>query len=80
MRQDIREAKKSGKGRSGRRQYDKNEYTEFHCSIENVERIWMQLLEFSIPACGIAGGEGLNKILSYQSYFNIFSRSFKIRF
>lgn len=46
MIQDIREAKKSVKGRSGRGQYDKNEYKEFHCSMENVERVWMQLLAF----------------------------------
>ncbi len=61
------------KGWRGRGQYDKNEEKEFHYSMENVEsqRIQMQSLEFSIQH-GKAGGEGLNKILFYESYFNIF--------
>lgn len=46
------------KGWSGRGQYDKNEEKEFHYSMKNVgsQRIWMQSLEFSIPACGSRRG------------------------
>lgn len=62
------------KGWSGIGEYDKNEEKEFHYSMENVEgqRIGMQPLEFSIPACGKQEGWDLNKILFYESYFNIF--------
>lgn len=63
------------KGWRGRGQYDKNEEKEFHYSMENVRRESEDpdaVTGIQHSSMGKAGGEGLNKILFYESYFNIF--------